>query len=177
MGPVGGGRLGAPTEQIQKLLPGKVVSSAEIALRFVFSNPNVACAISGMSTLEQIEENVRIASNTEPLTADERERMLVMLEENKRLKELYCTGCNYCMPCPNDVNIPENFKYMNYHRIYGLTEYAKRYYKKLGEEGWWVKGQKAEKCIECGECEPKCPQKIPIIKQLKETAEVLGGEE
>ena len=175
MGPVGGGRLGTPTEQILKLLPGEVRSSAEIALRFVFSNPNVTCAISGMNTMEMIEENVRIASRTESLTAEELDHMAAMLEENKRLKELYCTGCNYCMPCPNGVNIPENFKYMNYHRVYGLTEYASRYYQKLGTEGWWVPGKQAGDCIECGECETKCPQKIPIIKQLKETHKALGG--
>jgi predicted aldo/keto reductase-like oxidoreductase len=174
MGPVGGGRLGTPTEQILKLLPSGVKSSAEIALRFVFSNPYVTCAISGMNTMEMIEENVRIASRTEILTDDEKSRMAAMLEENKRLKELYCTGCEYCIPCPNDVNIPECFKYMNYHRVYGLTDYAARYYRALGREGWWVKGQQASACIKCGQCEEKCPQKISIIDQLKETHEVLG---
>lgn len=54
------------------------------------------------------------------------------MELNKLLAELYCTGCNYCLPCPNDVNIPLNFKLMNYHRIYGLTDYAKTEYKKNG---------------------------------------------
>jgi predicted aldo/keto reductase-like oxidoreductase len=99
--------------------------------------------------------------------------MVAMLEENKRLNELYCTGCNYCMPCPNDVNIPEIFKYMNYHRIYGLTDYAMKCYRGLGRKDAWVKGLQASACIECGECESKCPQKIQIIKQLKETHELL----
>jgi predicted aldo/keto reductase-like oxidoreductase len=174
MGPVAGGRLGTPTEQILRMIPGGVKSSAEVALRFVFANKGVTCAISGMNTFEQLEENVRVASRTEALSAEERGRIAEALEENRRLADLYCTGCNYCMPCPNEVNIPENFKYMNLHRVYGLTELARRQYRAIGRDGHWVKGKKAEDCLECGECEPKCPQKIPIIQQLKETAEVLG---
>lgn len=176
MGPVGGGRLGKPTEQILRMLPGEVKSSAEIALRFVLSNPNVTCAISGMNTIEMIEENVRAASRKEPLTLKEKEQIAASIKEKQRLRELYCTGCNYCMPCPNDVNIPENFNLMNMHRVYGLTERARNGYEKLGSEGHWIKGLKAEMCIECGECESKCPQNISVIKQLKETAETLKGD-
>ncbi|MGQ9629668.1 MAG: aldo/keto reductase [bacterium] len=169
MGPVGGGRLGAPSEAIQKLIPGGVKSTAEMALRFVLSNPNVSVALSGMSTMKQLEENVVTASHTEALSAEERRRVEEMLEENKRLADLYCTGCNYCMPCPNGVDIPGNFRIMNYFRVYGLKEYAQRQYNgKLREDDKW-----ANACLECGECEPKCPQNIPIIKQLKETHEAL----
>jgi len=173
MGPVGGGRLAAPSEKIKSMLPGQVKSTPELALRFVLSNPNVTCAISGMNSLEMVEENCATASREEPLSAREREAVVAALEENKRLSELYCTGCNYCMPCPNGVGIPENFRLMNLHRVWGLTELAKEGYRKLGEEHpeKWLP---ASACVECGECEPKCPQKIPIIAQLKETAEALG---
>jgi predicted aldo/keto reductase-like oxidoreductase len=101
---------------------------------------------------------------------------MAALEETKKLADLYCTGCGYCMPCPNEVNIPKNFEYMNYYRVYGLKEYARGAYADLGHSEW-VKGLKAEECIQCGECEPKCPQHIPIIEQLEEVARVLGGEE
>jgi len=175
MGPVGGGRLGKPTEQILRMLPGEANSSAEIALRFVLSNPNVTCAISGMNTMEMIEENVRVASREEPLTPEEKEHIAVSIKEKQRLRDLYCTGCNYCMPCPNDVNIPANFNLMNLYRVYGLTELARTGYEKLGTEGHWIKGQKAEMCIECGECESKCPQNISVIERLKETAKALKG--
>jgi predicted aldo/keto reductase-like oxidoreductase len=77
------------------------------------------------------------------------------------------------MPCPHDINIPLNFQIMNYHRVYGITDYAKGQYKDIGNVDWY-KGKKAEECIECGICEEKCPQKIEIRKQLKETASVLG---
>lgn len=93
-----------------------------------------------------------------------------------RLADLYCTGCGYCMPCPSDVNIPKNLEYMNYYRVYGLKEYARQAYADLGVKNTeWLKGLKAEYCIQCGECEPQCPQHISIVDQLEEVARVLGG--
>jgi predicted aldo/keto reductase-like oxidoreductase len=173
MGPVGGGRLGAPSETIRNLLPGKVKTSAEIALRFVLTNKNVSCALSGMGSMDMVEENCRLASMDSELSPIEIENVKTAMSENKKLEELYCTGCNYCMPCPHDVNIPLNFQLMNYHRVYGITDYARDQYGQIGKFEW-VKGKKAEECIECGICEDKCPQKLDIRKQLKETASILG---
>ncbi|HHW00169.1 MAG TPA: 4Fe-4S dicluster domain-containing protein [Clostridiaceae bacterium] len=173
MGPVGGGRLGAPSEVIRNLLPGKVKSSAEIALRFVIANRNVSCALSGMENIKMVEDNALIASNEDCLSAEELEAVNAAIEEKKRLAELYCTGCNYCMPCPQGINIPHNFLLMNYHKVYGLTDYARNEYSKIGT-GENNKEKKAEECVECGLCEKKCPQKIEIRKQLKETAKALG---
>ena len=170
MGPVAGGRLGFPSQRIMGILPGGTKSSPEVALRFVLANPSVTVALSGMNTVEMVEENTATASREEPLSADEKQRVLDMLEENKRLAELFCTGCGYCMPCPNGVNIPECFQLMNLHRVYGLTEGASQRYGWLGEEN----NLNAGACVECGQCEPKCPQKIPIIEQLKETHRALG---
>lgn len=174
MGPVGGGRLGAPSKTIQDILPGEVKSSAEIALRFVISNPAVTSALSGMSTMEMVEENVKVAANANPLNLDEIKHINDSMEENKKLADLYCTECNYCMPCPHGVNIPLNFKLMNYHRVYNLTDYVKAEYKQIGKVDW-MKGENAGACIECGLCEPKCPQKLEIIKQLKETHFTLNS--
>ena len=173
MGPVGGGRLGAPSDVIKGLMPGEVKSSAETTLRFVLANQGVTCALSGMGTMEMVEENARIVSNASQLSQAEIMSVNAAMEENKRLAELYCTGCNYCMPCPHDVNIPLNFRIMNYHRVYNLTDYARQEYGDIGTNDW-SKGKKAEECIECGLCEEKCPQKIEIRKQLKETAKALG---
>jgi uncharacterized protein len=174
MGPVGGGRLGSPSPTIQALMPGKRASSPEIALRFVLSNPAVDCALSGMGSLAMVEENARIASNSAPLSAAEIEGINASMAENKKLEGLYCTGCNYCMPCPAGVNIPLNFQLMNYHRVYKITDYAREQYGMIGKVDW-MKGKPASDCAECGECEPKCPQKLEIRKQLKETAIALGA--
>jgi len=174
MGPVGGGRLGAPSPVISALLKDKSSSSAETALRFVLSNPHVDVALSGMNTIEMVEENARVASVGGQLSEAEREQIVLMMNEHKKLAELYCTGCNYCKPCPQDINIPYMFELMNYHRVYGLTEYARAQYKEAQEGKSWEKTKTAEACVECGTCESKCPQHIQIISQLKETLKALA---
>lgn len=174
MGPVGGGRLGAPSKVIQDLLPGKVQSSAEMALRFVMNNRNVNIALSGMSSMDMVEENAAVASNMEPLTPEEEARIAASLEENRRLADLYCTGCNYCMPCPKGINIPEIFKMMNYHRVYGLTKFARDNYARIGKEPW-LNFQNAAACVQCGACEKKCPQHLHIREQLRTAHEALGN--
>ena len=172
MGPVAGGRLAVSSPVLQKLLGERAVSSPELALRFVLANPGVSCALSGMTGAEMVAENVKAASSEVPLTDEELERINMAMEENKQLAELYCTGCDYCMPCPNGVNIPHNFRLMNYHRVYGLTDYARQEYQKLGPDS--ENGGKAEDCIDCGICEDLCPQNIDIREQLRETAAALG---
>jgi len=172
MGPVGGGRLGAPSPEVQALIPGGSKSSAEVALRFVLANSGVSCAISGMNTLAMVEENCATAGRDEPLSSQERAAIEAQLEEKRRLAELYCTGCNYCMPCPNGVNIPGNFQAMNMLRVYGLKDHARWLYSQFGEDK--ENNRPASACQECGLCEPKCPQRIPIIAQLKETERALG---
>jgi len=165
MGPVGGGRLGMASARLGSIVPG-VTSTPELALRFVLANPSVTIALSGMNTRAQVEENCAVASREAPLSHKEIRAIQSALEENKRLTELYCTGCNYCQPCPQEINIPKIFEAMNYHRVWGLTEHAKNMYRKLDIN--------AEACVECGECEEKCPQNIPIIEQLKASHAALS---
>ena len=78
------------------------------------------------------------------------------------------------------VNIPDNFCYVNWYRVWGLEDEARKAYAQLGEEGTWqpwagrIEGLKAEGCVQCGQCEPKCPQNIPIVEQLEEVADIVG---
>ena len=174
MGPVGGGRLGEPSPVISRIMGEKMESTAETALRFVLTNPNVDIALSGMGSMEMVEENAAVASMHSPLTPEEVARANAMLKENAELADLYCTGCEYCMPCPQDVNIPEVFRLMNYHRVYKITGYAKQQYAMIGKIPW-MDYSDASACIDCGQCEEKCPQKLPIRKQLRETHAALSG--
>lgn len=171
MQPVGGGALGAPSEMIQRMIPGKVKATAEMALRFVFSNPYITTAISGMSELSHVEENVALVSQPQFLGEDEKVKIKEILDEQQKLVELFCTACRYCMPCPEEVGISEIFTLMNYYRIYGLGDYATTKYALLEIEG---RGKNATACIECGQCEEKCPRKIPIMEQLKESHKALS---
>lgn len=176
MGPVGGGSLVPPGERTRGSVSRDAGSTPEIAIRFVLSNPHVTVALSGMSSIEMIEENVAAASRSEPPSQEEDQRVMSILEKNKSLEGLYCTACNYCMPCPNGVDIPANFSAMNLFRVWGMEERAKRQYAGLerrtkngGSSPAW-----AQACLQCGECEPKCPQNIPISRQLKEVNKVLS---
>ena len=175
MGPIAGGRLIRPAKDIEKMQPVGAMSTPELALRFVLSHPGVSIALSGMNAVQQVEENCATASTAALLTAEERERVQHALDEVEGLAELYCTGCGYCMPCPHGVNIPANFEYLNYCRVYGLKDRARELYGKLGEEGNPVTGLKAEDCQHCGACDDKCPQNIPIQERLGEVVRALAG--
>ena len=174
MGPVGGGRLAGPSEELRRAAPHAVTTSADLALRFVLSTPNVDCALSGMRSVQEAEDNSRVASDATPLSSKERARILGVLTEKMRLAHLYCSGCNYCAPCPNGVAISGIFGAMALHKVWGLVDAARQRYARLGPDSG--AGQAADACKECGECEPKCPQKIPIRERLKEAHQVLSSD-
>lgn len=173
MGPVGGGRLAFGSDLLMQNTGREVKSTPELAIRFVTANPNVCCALSGMNTIEMVEENARTASLEQPLSEEEIKKLDAMLEETKQLADLYCTGCSYCMPCPQDINIPQVFKTMIYHKVYGLTEYARQNFKNFGRNNH---GAHPSECIECRKCIDKCPQDINIPQRLKEVITELGQE-
>lgn len=168
MGPVGGGRLGSATPALEQITP-NIKRVPELALRFVLANPNVCVALSGMSEMAHVEENLATASDEVSLTTADKAIIEEQLARLKAMADLYCTGCGYCVPCPEGVIIPEIFAKYNEARVYGLVESAQRAY------AWWTKdGRKlADACVECGECEDKCPQRIPIREQLKEAHKLL----
>jgi predicted aldo/keto reductase-like oxidoreductase len=171
MGPVAGGRLGGSSEVLAKAVPG-IGRVPELALRFVLSNPNVTVALSGMSTMQQVEENTATASDEVSLSSQDKKMISEHVERLSEMTKLYCTGCKYCMPCPQEVNIPYIFEMYNMGKVYGLWEPARSGYASLPTRRW-NPGQQADACIECGECEEKCPQNIQIREQLKDAHRLL----
>ncbi|NHJ05083.1 MAG: aldo/keto reductase [Candidatus Heimdallarchaeota archaeon] len=175
MGPIAGGRLaGNPPEDMQKLLTKGRKNFADLALRFVWSNPNISVALSGMGSEEMVTDNLSIA-NIDKLDLDEEEikKTEEIITRFKEKTDNICTSCKYCEPCPNEVAISFIFRSLILAQVYGDMERGKLYYSKIGEEDW-PPGKRADACIECGECEPKCPQKIEIIDQLKKAHEILS---
>jgi predicted aldo/keto reductase-like oxidoreductase len=171
MGPVGGGRLGATSTVLENLVPG-IKRVPELALRFVLSNKNISLALSGMSTMQQVEENITTAADEITLSEEENAAITAHVINLKKMADLYCSGCRYCMPCPNGINIPGIFDIYNQAKVYGLWNLAKsRYNNDLGPEH--KNGKRGDECTDCGACEPKCPQNIEIRRQLAEAHKAL----
>jgi predicted aldo/keto reductase-like oxidoreductase len=176
MGPVGGGRLAIMPKKLRELASLSAgsaselgaSSAAQLALRYVWSHPGVNVAISGMGSVEMVEQNCA-AADKGPLSEAESATLTEMMEGMQELANLYCTGCGYCLPCPNGGNIPRVFELANYYRVYGLEDYALEQYAVLVS-----RDQDAGQCVECGTCLERCPQGIPIPDQLRETAETLA---
>ena len=178
MGSVVGGKLNMhhqidSDENVTNLLINKSISPNEMALRFVLANSNVDVALSGMNTIKMIEENVKIASTDSLLTEEEITQIKEIGNRFRTLADLYCTGCDYCRPCPKGINIPVIFDIMNYHRVYKMTHCAKGSYHGLLNGGYFTRSNSPTTCIECGVCEKRCPQKLPIVKQLMEAHQTL----
>ncbi len=173
MGPVGGGRLAAPTELAAKLGT-EAVNTYELAFKFVLGNPGVCCALSGMQTIDMVEQNAKVASQENPMSEEEWRRVGESLENLKKFSELYCTGCGYCQPCPKGINIPKIFQAYTYLNVYGLTDLAKNTWK-----GYLTNeknpGVHPDACVNCGYCERKCPQHLQVRELLKKVSGVLGS--
>lgn len=171
MGPVGGGRLAFAGSIFEDALEGRV-STPELALRFVLSNPDINLALSGMSTRQMVDGNVKIAGSNAALSQQEMSRIQELQEKCRSLADIYCTGCGYCMPCPFEVNIPVCLEALIYHKVYRMELPARDKYAAIGGE--WIKGKTAYACTNCGACEAKCPQKVKIREHLAEAAAVFG---
>jgi predicted aldo/keto reductase-like oxidoreductase len=176
MGPVGGGRLAGPSSVIAGA-GFSAASTPELALRFVLANADVSCAISGMSASEQLRENVATASRPGRLDEAELSRISESFDEYRRLAELYCTACDYCKPCPENVAISRVLALYNLARVYGLNDAAKKLYTEIGRVGFYAKMNNAAACTSCGECAEKCPQNLDIPAELAAAHAVLADDD
>ncbi len=122
-----------------------------------------------MTTPDEIDENVRAGSVEGPLTATEQGLIDEIRRRTSALGERFCTSCGYCLPCPQEVNIPGIFRLWNLQRGYGNDAYSRLEYQKLCEQRHWADfpGASAEHCVECGLCETKCPEGLPVMADLK----------
>ena len=146
-------------------------SNAEWALRWVLNNRNVTCVFSGMNSIDQIDENIAIANQTDPMsmTFEELETVELVKRVLRNSLKINCSTCGYCMPCPQGVNIPECLKIYNEKYLFeqkGLINASVfDYFQYVG--GIMGKPANAGNCNGCGKCLRKCPQKLDIISELK----------
>ena len=149
-------------------------TQAEWALQWVWNQPEVSLALSGMSTMQQVVENVASAERSGPGTLRAADIAFIdkMREAYRSLSPIPCTACGYCQPCPNGVLIPDIFRLYNEAVMYGDMNIGKfRYAGPMG-----IKPEsRGDQCVECGECEEKCPQNVTVIEWLKKVHESLGA--
>jgi len=173
MEPLMGGRLADPPKDIQEAMKECVVerSPAEWALEWLWDQPEVSVVLSGMSTMEQVEENLEFAGRSRVGSFGEREQALIRLarEMYQARAVIGCSRCGYCMPCPNGLDIPGNFEIFNYAHLYDDVATAKFKYKVFLQDG-----QRAGECIACGLCEEQCPQGIAISEWMPKVEALLG---
>jgi predicted aldo/keto reductase-like oxidoreductase len=177
MEPLRGGKLADPIpENIKAIWDSAEVkrTPAEWGLRWVWNHPEVSVVLSGMSSMSQVMENVKLANDGEPSSLLREELSIIdqVKETYKKMLKIDCTGCAYCMPCKTGVNIPANFSVYNDMFVFRTAPEVSAvvYNLLLSPE------QKASNCAECGECEEKCPQHIKIKDELKAVHEALFRE-
>lgn len=168
-----GGRLAKAPENVQALYDAFPVkrSPVEWAFRWLCNHPEVATVLSGCNEAEQIDDNLRIFDTVEPgiMTPEELRLMDDVRAAYLARTKIGCTGCRYCMPCPNGVNIPGAFSVWNNTSLYGADPKQDWTFKQMVE-----KCETPDNCVACGACEAACPQHLGIIEGLKDAWSVLN---
>lgn len=167
MEPLRGGKLADRIPQeVQELWDTAAVrrSPVEWAMRWVWNHPEVTTVLTGSSSLAQLQDHTRIANQAlaKSLTPEELSLIGQVRQAYRKMLKVDCTGCAYCMPCPNGVNIPQNFNLYNDSFLFKGAEMNAFFYNQF-----LTPEQRASGCFECLICVEKCPQKIDIPKALK----------
>ena len=175
MEPVKGGMLSNPPKEVQEVFKkaNPDMSTASWAIKFAANLEGVITVLSGMSNIEQMEDNISYMKDFTKLSEQENAAIEQAQEILKNIPLIPCTTCNYCAKvCPMKIGISGSFTAMNNYTLYGNLEAAKN------NENWLVSGhglKKAKECIKCGQCENVCPQHIKIREELKKVDKTLGN--
>jgi len=177
MGPNAGGRLGVkPPEATMEFLTPTRDNFIDLSLKYVWSNPGVTIALSGMSSEIMVKENLALASEDIVILSQEEETRVEKITQGyKEIAKINCTQCGYCEPCEKGVNIRLIMDLLMISiGCAGDWDDAKAKYNLIGKDARFP-GKNAEACIECKDCESKCPENIPIVSRLHQTHKLLTG--
>jgi predicted aldo/keto reductase-like oxidoreductase len=139
-------------------------------LRWIWDHPGVSTVLSGMNTVSQLEDNAETASAAAPGCLSDSERVLLsgMQRIYRGMRRVGCTGCSYCMPCPSGVDIPKVFDIFNESSMFPDSMIPPMAY-----NSWLKPESRADRCTGCGECERKCPQRLPVMEALRDARTAL----
>ena len=173
MEPLRGGKLvDLLPKKAKELISLAGYSPAELAFRWLYDQPEVTCVLSGMNSLQMVYENCRTASEAVPHHLTQTDFALIeeVKKEINASVKVPCTGCRYCMPCPNGVDIPATFRCYNQMYTEGKSSARFEYAQVVGLR---KESSFADACVACGKCESHCPQHIHIIEELKNADKAL----
>jgi len=170
MEPLLGGLLAAPPSNIKEIYDEYEINPVELALKWLWNKKEINLVLSGMSSMDQVKQNIDIAARSSVGCLTDKENIAVKKVQQAylELEIIPCTKCRYCMPCPNKVDIPRILELYNETKKYGGLFQNKVLYTYHVPDIY-----KASSCTECGECLEKCPQKIDIPRWLSETHKLL----
>jgi hypothetical protein len=165
-----GGQLWNPSEQLKEMC--HPLTAVQFNGRFCLSHPQITTLTLGMHAPEHFDQNLAMLNDGDYFSREDVE-IKTTLDNAARSIADFCTYCNECLPCPENINIPEILRFRNLLEGYDMQTYGKYRYNMLGGKGHWFPGNFASACTECGDCLPKCPEKLEIPKLLFETHDKL----